>query len=266
MAVALPVQDNDLLQMTECAAQGMIQDLGYDPQRNALQSVEGFQIIWNALLPDVRGLPGVQVPSKNGGQLVVDGLYGSQSASAANNFVQQALPARAADVPAWFAQNQDMVAAMCTPAPPINPVPPAPQGPPVVVVPDQLALEPPPQVIPQAPPPAPAPLPPAAYVPPADMGPVIEAQMPQAEPPAIVLPAEPVLVEVPSPQAIKDNLAQGPVSVESPAPPALVDELPAVRVYAAPRTGDVPVLALGFAALAIAGVAGYWLFGRKKRR
>jgi hypothetical protein len=249
---ALPVPDHDLLQMTECAAQGMIRELGYERQRSALQSVEGFQIIWNSLLPDVRAIQGVHIPSQNGGKLVVDGLYGSQSATAANNFVQTPLPSRAVDVPVWFAQNQDMVAAMCAPAPPIDPVPMLPQDAPVVVVPNQLALAPPPEL--------------EAYVAPAEMEPIIEAQMPQAPPPFVVLPAEPVLVEVVSPQQIKDALSQGPIAVDSPSPPGLVDELPPATIYARPRTADVPVLAIAVGALVVAGITGYWLFGRKKKR
>lgn len=266
MAAAQQVVDHELLAMTECAAQGLIQDLGFERRRGALQSVEGFQIIWNSLLPDVRGVPGISIPSQNNGQLVVDGLYGPQSASAVNNFVKTAVPVRAADMPAWFAQNQGSVAAMCTPAPPVNPVPPMPQGPPVVAVPDQLALEPPPQVIPAPVPPAPAPPPPQAYVPPADTGPVIEAQYPQAQGPVEVLPdigGDPLALE---PELIKQQMSQGPVLVESPEPPALAPELPAVRVMAQPTTGNVPVLAAAVGLLAVGGVAAYWLFGRKRKR
>jgi hypothetical protein len=262
MNVAQPVQD--LVQMTECAAQGMILDLA-DLRRGYRQSVEGFQIIWNSLLPDVRGVQGVSLPSANNGKLVVDGLYGPQTSQAGNNFVEVALPTRASDIPTWYAQHQGMVAAMCAPAPPIDPVPQAPEGPPVVVVPDQLALEPPPQVIEPAPLPGmPPPPPPEVYVAPADMGPVIEAQMPQAQPPVEVLPPMPIVV-APDPQQIKEDLSQGPIQVDSPEPPGLIPEAPPVKIYAQPRKGDVPVLAIFAGLLVVGGVAGYWLYGRKKR-
>ncbi len=265
MTAAQPVQN--VLAMAECAAKGMLEDLGYQHQRSSLRSVEGFQINWNSLLPDVRGHAGVSIPSNNSGQLVVDGLYGPQTGTATNNFVQTAVPSRAADVPVWYAQNQGMVAAMCAPAPPIDPVPATLQTAPTVVVPNELALEAPPQVIPPPVPPAPPAPPPQAYVPPADMGPVIEAQMPQAQPPAVVLPQEPVLVVVADPQSIKENLSQGPVVVESPEAPGLPVEITEGRagtLYAKPRTSDVTVYAVALSALALAGFGVYW-FGRKKR-
>lgn len=264
MAVAQPVQN--VLAMTECAAKDMLEELGYQRQRGSLRSVEGFQIIWNSLLPDVRGVQGVSLPSQNNGQLVVDGLYGGQTASATNNFVQTPVPPRASEMPAWYAQNQGMVAAMCAPAPPIDPVPAMPQGPPVVVVPDQLALEAPAEVIPAPVPMAPAPLPPEAYVPPADMGPVIEAQMPQALPPAQVLPAPEPIMLVPDPEMIKEQLSAGPIVVESPRPPGLPEEIPAVRIYAKPRTADVPVYAIGLGVLAVGGITAYWYLRRKRKR
>lgn len=264
MTAAQPVQN--VLAMTECAAKGMLEDLGYQRQVSSLPSVAGFQTIWNSLLPDVRGVPGVSLPSRNNGQLVVDGLYGPQTGSATNNFVQSAVPPRASDLPVWYAQNQGMVAAMCAPAPPINPVPAMPQSAPVVVVPNELALEAPPQVIPPVVPPAPPAPPPEAYVPPAAMGPVVEAQMPQAQPPAVVLPQEPVLVAVPDPQAIKDDLSQGPIVVQSPSPPGLPEELPSGgTLYAKPRTSDVAVYAVALGVLALGGFGAYWMFGRKKR-
>lgn len=264
MTAAQPVQN--VLAMAECAAKDMLAELGYQYQRGSLRSVEGFQIIWNSVLPDVRGVPGVSLPSKNSGQLVVDGLYGGQTGMAVNNFVQSPVPPRASDMPAWYAQNQGMVAAMCAPAPPIDPVPAMPQSAPVVVVPDQLALEAPAEVIPLPVPPAPAPLPPEAYVPPADMGPVIEAQMPQAQPPAAVLPANEPIMLVPDPQAIKEQLSEGPIVVESPQAPALPQEIPPVTVYAKPRTADVPVYAIGLGVLAVGGIAAYWMLRRKRKR
>ena len=259
---------NYTLRMTECAGKYMIEELGYQRQRGALDSVEGFQIVWNTLLPSVRGVEGVVLPMANDGRLVVDGWYGPQTAAGLVNFIK-GVPTRPSDMPVWFAQNQGEVAAMCTPAPSPDPVPDMPTSAPVVTVPDQVALEPPAVVV-EPPPPAlpagvPPPPPPAAYVQPAQTGPVIEAQYPAAQAPIEVLPIDDAVIETPSPQAIKDDLSQGPVTVVPPDAPALTPELPVVRIIGQRSPADVPIYAVAFGLLAVGGIGAYWFFGRKKK-
>lgn len=156
---------DELRQQAECTSKAMLADLGTSYRASlALPTVAGFQTAWNELLPQVRGIAGVLIPSKNGGQLVADGLYGAQTQRAALNFLAPGtptLPTRAADMPTWFAQNHNMVEGMCPPAPPPAPVPApittAPYAPPPPI---QQAYAPPAQVVPPPPPPvAPAPAP-----------------------------------------------------------------------------------------------------------
>lgn len=151
----------DQLRAVECGARNMLSDLGSGYRAaTPLPTVEDFQNLWNAILTILRNeraplLSQVSLPSRNNGFLVVEGLYGGQTATAVGNFLepaqQMSLPPRAADVPTWWAQNFGAVEAMCTPAPPVNPIPPMPPMPTEPAVPMNQSL---PSAIQPTPPPA----------------------------------------------------------------------------------------------------------------
>lgn len=119
---------------TECKAKAMITDLGTSYRAGqALTTVSNFQDSWNLLLPYVKTISGVLLPSKNGGLLKPDGLYGEQTATAAQNFLQAPkLPTRAADMPVWMAKNNSAVSAMCPPQSSPDPLPPPVALPPTI--------------------------------------------------------------------------------------------------------------------------------------
>lgn len=125
--MALSVQVEAARSLTECKAKNMLGDLGtsYRP-KTALATVTDFQKSWNALLPSVKTVPGIALPTKNAGMLTVDGLYGEQSSIAADNFLPataQKLPTAASAMPVWAAQNMSSLDSMCQPAQTSAPLP-----------------------------------------------------------------------------------------------------------------------------------------------
>lgn len=154
--------DDDLQRQAQCSSKAMVADLGSSYRAGLpLATVAGFQRNWNQLLPSVRGVVGVILPSANQGKLVEDGLYGKQTGMAADNFIPPGtakLPDRAVDMPTWFAQNNNAVEAMCPPAPPPLPVPEPITQAPTPTVPVTRAVAPPtmlPEPVPNPPPPPP---------------------------------------------------------------------------------------------------------------
>lgn len=273
---------NQLLQSVSCTGKVMLDDLGTTYRRGmALGTVRNFQNSWNQILPQVTGVAGVKLPSRNRGMLVVDGLYGAQSAAAVSNFVKGvSVPLRAADIPPWASANQSAVMEMCPPAPPLAPIPPtvtdvqiqaAKQAPPIDVVqqpPQQVLPEPPPPYIPFADPREPAYAPPPIPIPVA----VVTPTPPMVKPlePVVVAPAPPFVpvaapvIEIPATIASTLTPAGAPVQMSAPAESAVV--LPQTIILAPKRRGDAPLVAVGLGLAAVAGVAGWWAFGRRKRR
>jgi hypothetical protein len=248
----------------ECKAKAMLMDLGasYRPS-TPLTTVSAFQRAWNELLPSVRGVSGVVFPSQNGGQLTVDGLYGAQSASAASNFIDPArarsLPARAADLPTWYAQqsNREAVLEMCPPAPPVVPVPPTPSLPVQPVVPVQTAL---PSVI-SAPPAPPPPSPPPAALPTTQ---VVPTQLPPMNVQPVNLPAiSPTAPIVPT--SVTTNNPATPAPIVTVRPVNAVTELPPITLTAKPEIGGAVLLAGGIAVVAVAAGLVYLSRGRRRR-
>lgn len=247
--------------VAECKCKAMLADLGsgYRPS-TPLSTVREFQVAWNALLPSVRGVPGVVLPSRNSGQLTVDGLYGEQSCKAATNFIDPALtstlPTRAADLPRWWTSggNRSAVESMCPPAPPVQPVPPPPALPVQPVVPIYTAQNTP-SVITSPP----APSPPPAYVPPPPPPQVVASQLPPMNIQPVTMPTAP---SSPMPVVQQPTVSPAPIVVVRPASPTIA--LPPIQLTAKPERGGAVLLAAGLGVAAVAG--GLVLLSRKKRR
>lgn len=213
----------------ECKAKVMLADLGTGYRPGApLRSVGAFQKSWNVLLPFVKGIPGVVIPSRNGGLLTVDDLYGSQSAMGAQNFVPVRIPSRASDVPTWAAQNQDALNQMCPPAPPVQPVPPPPALPPVISPAQPPSIEE------------------------AKAAPVVVLPPPPVAPPPAVQVPRPIEVKLPNAPAL---IPEPEVKFETP-----------LKITTAPRRGDAPLLAIGIGTVLLGGALAAWLYKRRKRR
>lgn len=260
MATATTVNET-LRTVAECKAKAMLADLGssYRPS-TPLSTVREFQVAWNALLPSVRGVPGVVLPSQNSGQLTADGLYGAQTATATTNFIDPArvstLPTRAADLPKWWTSgaNREAVMAMCPPAPPVQPVPPQmplPTQPVVPVISAQVVpsvvyapSSPPPPAPSYAPPPAPQVV--ATQLPPMNIQPVTMPTVPSSPMPVVQQPA----------------VSPGSMVVVRPVTPMV--QLPPINLTAKPERGGAVMLAGALAVVAVAG--GLVVLSRKKRR
>lgn len=246
--------------LAECKCKAMISDLGsgYRPS-TPLSTVGDFQRAWNTLLPSVRGVPGVVLPSQNSGQLTTDGLYGAQTAKAATNFLDpgqaSTLPTRAADVPGWWTStsNREAVMSMCPPAPPVQPVPPTMPLPTQPVVPI-ISAHVPPSVItaPSYPPPPSPPPPPMAPIP-------VVTQLPPANIQPVTMPSAP---SSPMPVVQQPTGSPAPIVVVRPASPTV--QLPPIQLTAKPERGGAVFLAGGIAVVAVAGAL--IIMGRKRRR
>jgi hypothetical protein len=225
--VAETVSQSSLQQLTECKAKDMILDLGTTYRAGqALPTVSSFQKVWNELLPSVKGMAGVLLPTQNSGKLITDGLYGEQTRLAAQNFITVKLPSRAVDMPPWLGANQSAVTRMCPPAPPIEPVPPT------------------------------IPLPPAQpQVAPVPISPTVIIPSPQPPPaPAPVTPLQPVVVHPSAPALIPE------------APRPAPTPLPPTKIITAPDKTDTPILAIGIGVAIVGGALSAWLWKRRKQR
>jgi hypothetical protein len=248
---------------TECKAKSMIMDLGssYRP-KTALPTVSAFQDAWNTLLPSVKGMAGVLLPSSNGGKLIIDGLYGGQTATAADNFLPpgaQQLPSAASSMPTWFTSNHMKIDAMCPPAQTSDPLPPP------------VALTPPPvqqvvadrQALPSS-------------VPMDATAPSVQSQMPPPIAPVPVMTTpEPIstqTIHVYSAQSIPVTPAPPPaptpppevvkaVATSIPLPKTVT--VPQTQITAAPQKGaGTMLIALGLGGAVLAAGVGFLLYRR----
>jgi len=300
--VALTPADLSQLAAVETAARAMIERLARTGSGNFQQPVKAFQISWNNARSVI-----TKVPAAVFARLTPDGKYGKNTAGALAQLLPATAPppTRAYQIPTWYAQHGETVAAMGMYRPPPDPLPPPITGPPMPVpVPARSALDPPQQVVPAPPlpipqPPPPPPRPPAAVpapvaapvmapppAPPVAVAqiPVIQPSMPVSPGPAPVIvvpvpaPAPPAIPAAPPPVPVQRVLTQpgAPIAIIAPSAPALIPDtvppaappirLPPAKIVAQPPKGDAPFIAAGLGVLALAGVVTTLLVRRKRRR